>query len=128
VTEKIRVFVLDDEPNIARTWALILAKAGYDVVPFNHPQVALAALRENPPDVLVSDVGLPGMSGIDLAMILAKEKSRTKVILISGQTSTEDAMTYAAEQGYVFEVLPKPLGPATLLQVVEMQARGQSAG
>ena len=128
ITGKPTVFVLDDEPNIVRTWAIILTKAGYAVESFSDPQLALDAIRNNPPDVLVSDVGLPGMSGIDVAIALLREHIKTKVILISGQTSTGEAVTEAAELGYSFDVLPKPLGPVALLETVEKLARGQAAG
>src|SRR4051812_46780466 len=58
-----RIFVLDDEDSIVRTWVLILTKFGYETTGFSHPHDALAAIRQTPPDLLVSDVGLPSMTG-----------------------------------------------------------------
>jgi CheY-like chemotaxis protein len=106
----VRVFVLDDEPNVAETWALIMKKAGYEVSLFTNPHEALDAIRKQPPHVLLSDVGMIGMNGIEIAIALLKEKIPTKVILISGRTTTGDHLKNAAEQGYFFEVLPKPVG------------------
>src|SRR5581483_2164158 len=106
-----RIFVLDDEENIMRTWVLILGKSGHEVTGYSHPQAALDAIRQNPPDLLVSDVGLPGMTGIELAITLLKENLPTKVLLCSGQTVTAEYIDEAAELGYDFKVLPKPVGP-----------------
>ena len=113
-----RVFVLDDEESIVRTWVLILTKFGYETTGFSHPHDALEAIRKNPPELLVSDVGLPAMTGIELAISMAKEGIPTKVLLCSGQTVTADYLDEAAEQGYHFTVLPKPVGPPQLLKSI----------
>lgn len=113
-----RIFVLDDEENIMRTWVLILSKSGHETTGFSHPQAALEAIRQNPPDLLVSDVGLPGMTGIQLAITLSKEAVPTKVLLCSGQTVTADYLDEAAALGYAFKVLAKPVGPPLLIETV----------
>ena len=117
--------MLDDEPNITRTWALILSNTGYEATPFTDPQDALAAIRLDPPDVLLSDVGLPGMSGIDVAIALVQENIRTVVVLMSGQAATQNSLDEAIERGYSFEVLAKPVGPAKLLQLIHSLAAAQ---
>lgn len=113
------VFVLDDEPGIVETWRLILATAGYDSKAFCDPLRALEAIRESPPPVLVTDVALPGISGIDLAITLARENIPTRVILASGHATTPADLEVAAQKGYLFNVLPKPIGPTTLRQRVQ---------
>jgi DNA-binding NtrC family response regulator len=125
--DQTRIFVLDDELNITRTWELILTKAGYHITGFNNPLAALEAIRQNPPDVLLSDVGLPGMNGVELAIKLIEEKIPTKVVLISGQAETENDVNNAAERGFLFDILPKPLGPARLLQVIEELRDGKTS-
>ena len=115
-----RIYVVDDEANITRTWALILSRAGHDVSTFDTAEGALAAIRCNPPKVLLSDVGLPGMSGIELAMILQNEKVATHIVLISGQTTTAEDVDHAALHGFSFEVLAKPVGPNKLLNLVSL--------
>ena len=119
-----RIFVLDDEENIMRTWVLILNKSGHETTGFGHPHAALEAIRQNPPDLLVSDVGLPGMTGIELAITLLKEKIPTKVLLCSGQTVTADYIDEAAHLGYDFAVLPKPVGPPVLIETVRQLLGG----
>ncbi|MGZ4788186.1 MAG: response regulator [Terriglobales bacterium] len=113
-----RIFVLDDEESIVRTWMLILSKFGYETSGFSHPEEALQAIRNNPPDLLLSDVGLPGMTGIDLAILLARENIPTKVLLCSGQNVTAEYIQDAAAQGFEFTVLAKPVGPPQLLQTI----------
>ena len=118
------VFVLDDEPTIAETWALIMKRAGYTVSLFTNPYQALDAIRKQPPQVLLSDVGMMDMSGIEIAITLLKENIPTKVVLISGRTTTGDHVQNAAEHGYFFEVLPKPVGPEKLIRLVKELAVG----
>lgn len=113
-----QIFVLDDEETIVKTWMLILAKYGYEASGFSNPFEALAAIRSSPPDLLVSDVSLPGMTGIDLAVTLLSENIPTKVLLCSGQTFTGDYIEEAVRKGYSFDVLAKPVGPALLLTKV----------
>ena len=63
-----QIFVVDDEPVIASTLAAILQMNGFSTRFFTSPLEALAAARSKAPDLLVSDVTMPGISGIDLAM------------------------------------------------------------
>lgn len=113
------IFLLDDEPTIVLTWALILTKRGYKVEAFSDPQLALERIRQHPPDLLVSDVGLPEMTGIDLAITLLTERIGTKVLLVSGQAGTAEQLEDAVMKGHEFEVLPKPVGPALLLSKIQ---------
>ena len=61
-----RVFVVDDEPVIASTLAAILRMNGFSARFFTCPLEALAAARSESPDLVISDVAMPGISGIDL--------------------------------------------------------------
>jgi DNA-binding NtrC family response regulator len=110
-----RIFVVDDEQNIVKTWVLILKTRGYEVSGFFEPLEALTAIRNSPPHVLLSDVNLPNMSGIDLAITILEEKINTKVLLFSGQSETSALVEAAERRGYNFEVMPKPVGPQYLL-------------
>ena len=109
------VFVIDDEAVIAQTLAIILNQAGFQASAFDHPDKAIAARAKHPPDLLISDVMMPGMTGIELAIHFRKADPRCKVLLFSGQAATADLLKKAREHGYDFDLLSKPVHPADLL-------------
>ena len=110
------VYVVDDEKIISDTLAMILTQSGFSAVAFEDPVKALAAAAEGtPPDLLISDVMMPGMSGIELAIQFNKCYPQCKVLLFSGQVATADMLEAAKLQGYQFEVLQKPVHPSDLL-------------
>ena len=110
------VYVVDDEKVIAETLATILNHAGFTARPFEDPQDALrAAASGSPPNLLISDVVMPGMSGIELAIKFRRAYSECRVLLFSGQAATVNLLEVARNQGYDFEVLSKPVHPADLL-------------
>jgi DNA-binding response OmpR family regulator len=119
------VFVLDDEPIIAETLRLILKRYGYEATKFTSSSEAWEAIKSNPPDLLLSDVGLPDITGVDLAIRITDEKIPTKILLLSGQSVTNDYLDDAAQRGYNFKVLPKPIAPQQLLMDVESMLNGQ---
>ncbi len=114
------IFVLDDEPLIAESLALILIQHGYDAQYFLDPVKALEAMRAQAPHALLADVCMPGMNGIDVAIQMVSESIPTKIMLLSGQSLTVDYLAEAARQGHSFEVLPKPIAPRELLQRLEV--------
>jgi DNA-binding NtrC family response regulator len=113
-TKKV-VFVVDDEAAIAQTLAIILNQAGFQASAYDHPNKAIAARTELIPDLLISDVMMPGMSGVELAIHFRKAHPECKVLLFSGQAATADLLEKAREQGYDFDLLSKPVHPADLL-------------
>lgn len=114
-----RVFVVDDENLIATTLAAILCLKGYACTAFSRPIEALEAARSDPPDLLISDVVMPTLSGIDLAIQLKSHCPDCRVLLLSGQATTWDLLETARADGHEFEVLLKPMHPSELLKKVE---------
>jgi DNA-binding NtrC family response regulator len=110
-----RVFVVDDEPNIASTISLILQANGYDARWFQNPLEALTAARLVGPDLLISDVMMPELSGIDLAILLKEQHPRCKVLLFSGHALSSDIVRKVGDHGNHFELLEKPIHPTDLL-------------
>jgi DNA-binding response OmpR family regulator len=109
------VFVVDDESVIAQTLATILNQAGFTASAFDHPEKAIAACADLSPDLLITDVVMPGMSGIELALHFRRELPNCKVLLFSGQAATADLLAKAREQGHDFDLLTKPIHPTDLL-------------
>jgi CheY-like chemotaxis protein len=102
-----QIFVVDDEPVIASTLAAILEMNGFSAKFFTSPLEA--------PDLLISDVTMPGISGIDLAMKMRAQYPRCKILLFSGHPATPALIEDARVQGHEFHLLWKPLPPAELL-------------
>jgi CheY-like chemotaxis protein len=110
-----RVFIVDDEHIVASTLAAILKTHGYSATFFTSPVEALAAARSRAPDLLISDVAMPGSSGIDLAIQMRAQYPKCKILLFSGQPATFDLLEDARAQGHDFDLLLKPVPPTELL-------------
>jgi len=110
------IYVVDDELVIASTLALILQQSGFVAIPFTNPLKALEKARLDAPDLLITDVMMPQLSGIDLAIQLQEVCPNCKVLLFSGQAATAELLREAQEQGHNFNVLAKPIHPNDLLQ------------
>ncbi len=111
-----RVFVVDDEFVISTTLATILERNGFDAKSFTDPLRAIDAARMKAPDLLISDVIMPELSGIDLAIALREFCPNCKVLLFSGQAATADLLAAARLRGQSFEVLNKPIHPSEFLK------------
>jgi CheY-like chemotaxis protein len=110
-----RVFVVDDEHVIASTLATILELHGYSATSFTSPLAALAAARSGAPDLLISDVAMPGLSGVELAIQMKAQYPECKILLFSGQAATQDLLEDARNQGHSFQLLQKPVHPSVML-------------
>ena len=109
------VMVVDDESIIADTLAEILTRSGYAGVAEYDGDSALETALLMPPEMLITDVVLPGMSGIELAITIRRIFPDCKIILFSGQASTADLLAAARQDGHHFTLLNKPLHPQDLL-------------
>jgi DNA-binding NtrC family response regulator len=102
-----RIFVVDDEYVIASTLAVILNRNGFSARPFTRPLEALAAALSDVPDLLISDVAMPGLSGIDLAIQMRAQHPDCKILLFSGHAGTLDLFEDARNRGHDFHLLPE---------------------
>ena len=112
---KPRVLVADDEQVIANTLAIILNQAGFDARAVFSGEKAVEALDSFKPDMLISDVIMTGMTGIEAAIITRARMPDCKILLFSGQAATADLLEKARAQGHEFEILAKPVHPTDLL-------------
>ncbi|HEY3626341.1 MAG TPA: response regulator [Terracidiphilus sp.] len=115
-TDILRVLVVDDDAVIADSLAVILIANGYHAKPVHSAEEALEESVLLAPDVLISDVVMTGMSGIDLAIHITNTVPTCKIILFSGQAQTANLLAVAEERGYRFELLQKPVPPQMILQ------------
>lgn len=122
--KRCRVFVVDDERLIANSLETILRMNGYDCSAFLRPHDALQAAKSDPPDLLISDVIMPLLSGVDLAIELQKHCPACKVLLFSGQAGIYDLLDAARADGHEFELLLKPMHPEHLLAKIHRVTGG----
>ena len=109
-----RILVVDDEPNIVRLVQINLERAGYQVETANNGAAALEKIRENRPDLLVSDVMMPEMDGFELLANIRRDPSLMDlpVIMLTAKAQDRDVM-----EGYKTGAdmyLTKPFNPAEL--------------
>ena len=112
---KPRVLVVDDERVIADTLAIILNQHGYDASAVYTGTAAVERARSVKPDLVISDVIMPDMNGIEAAIHIRKFLPTCKILLFSGQAATADLLENARAQGHEFEILAKPVHPQDLL-------------
>lgn len=121
-TRPARVFVVDDMPVIASTLAAILERFGFDATPFTEPLKALQAAQSTPLDLQISDVDMPRLSGVELAIQVKKRHPKCAVLLLSGQVAAIERVEAARAAGQGFELLTKPVHPECLLAKIRAVA------
>ena len=110
------IIVVDDEPHLREVTRRILEHAGHRVTDFGSGSEAIAHLREHPTDILLTDLGLPGMSGWEIAVTANSVRPETQILMATGwgdHVSAEDAL-----QRGVVAVLSKPLEQTMLLEAI----------
>lgn len=116
VSNNSKVLIVDDERPISDTLALILSTNDYETRVAYSAERALEICAEWLPDLAIIDVALPGISGIDLAIVLTAQYPTCRLLLFSGNASTGDLLTDAANKGYTFDILAKPVHPTVILE------------
>ena len=112
---KPKVLVADDEQVIANTLAIILNQAGFEARAVYSGEKVLEALDSFQPDMLISDVIMTGMTGIEAAIATRQQMPSCKILLFSGPATTADLLEKARLDGHEFEILAKPVHPTDLL-------------
>lgn len=100
------IWVIDDDKSIRFVLEKSLQRAGYNVTVFERADKIMTALETTQPDVIVSDVRMPGISGMALLETLQKEYAHIPVIIITAHSDLDSAVS--AYEGGAFEYLPKP--------------------
>jgi DNA-binding response OmpR family regulator len=109
------VLVVDDEGAIADSLTSILKLSGYAAIAAYDADSALETALLVPPELLITDVILPGTNGIDLAITIRRIFPECKIILFSGQAATSNLLAAAGRSGHNFQLLNKPVHPKDLL-------------
>jgi CheY-like chemotaxis protein len=110
------ILIVDDEKVIADTLSIILTHAGYVTMTAYDGVTALRMANAITPDLLLTDVVMPALTGVELAIMLTQSIPNLKVLLFSGQASTVDLLDKARHGGHHFTALTKPVHPTDMLK------------
>ncbi|GAA3765410.1 response regulator [Terriglobus aquaticus] len=111
-----RVLVVDDERLLADTTAAILRRAGFEARTAYGGWEALEIVKGYNPDYLLTDVMMPMMNGMELAMAVSKMSPSTAILLSSGQAGVAPILEDAKAKGYEFPLLAKPVHPSKVVE------------
>lgn len=114
----IRILVVDDEEVIADTLSEILRKKGYEAFAAYNGQLGLEAARSFAPNLVLSDVMMPELDGVSMAMEISKTLPGVKVLLFSGMANMVELLDEARQQGFHFEILRKPVAPDEIIRKI----------
>lgn len=119
VEARLKVLVVDDERLLADTTADILRRAGFETRTAYDAMSALETTAAFLPDFLVTDVMMPNMNGVELAIAISMMFPATKILLFSGQAGVSDILEEGRTKGYEFPLLAKPIHPIKLIEGIK---------
>jgi len=119
--DRVCVLFVDDEPAILRAIKRTLQNVPLEVLTASDGRAALTLLDERRIDVLVSDIDMPGMNGLELLALARRHHPTTLRMLLTGQ-STLDRALQAINEGEVVRIFPKPFAPDAFRAALESLA------
>ncbi len=111
-----RILVVDDEVLIADTIVQILNRNGFIAEAAYSGVKAVELVRRHCPELVLSDVMMPHVDGVEAAIQIREYCPDTRIVLFSGQAATVEILARARARGHDFELLPKPIHPTQLLK------------
>src|SRR5579871_4520388 len=115
-----RVLVVDDEPNILTSVRTLLVASGYDVATAMSGRAALDAVERDRPDVIVLDLGLPDLNGVDVCRLVREERA-VPIVVLSARGAEADKVR-ALDAG-ADDYVTKPFGAGELLARIRVALR-----
>jgi CheY-like chemotaxis protein len=113
-----KILVVDDERGIADSLVLILNQSGFEATAAYDGKTAIDRVLISCPEILLSDVIMPGVNGVEAAKIALSHCPDLKIVLFSGQAASLDLVDKANEAGFDFQLLAKPIEPEDLIAVL----------
>jgi two-component system nitrogen regulation response regulator GlnG len=121
----LNVWLVDDDASIRWVLERALRQGGMSPTAFDQADSALAALRRDRPDVLITDIRMPGRSGLELLTQIRASQPELPVIVMTAHSDLDSAV--AAYQGGAFEYLPKPFDIDQAVELVRRAAQQRNA-
>ncbi|MGH8187415.1 MAG: response regulator, partial [Steroidobacteraceae bacterium] len=122
----LNVWLVDDDASIRWVLERALRQGGMSPTAFDQADTALAALRRERPDVLITDIRMPGRSGLELLTEIRDSQPELPVIVMTAHSDLDSAV--AAYQGGAFEYLPKPFDIDQAVDLVRRAAQQRTSG
>lgn len=119
------VLVVNGDSAVADTLVAVLSLHGYAAVAAYDATSALDIAEQIPPELLLADVVMPNMNGVELGIALRKKKPACKVMLFSGQATSDEKILEEEAATYRFPVLAKPIHPEILLDRIAICLHGK---
>jgi FixJ family two-component response regulator len=116
-----RVYIVDDDEVLLGTLARVLLRAGHDVETYATPRAFLDRARPEPTSCVLLDIQMPGLSGLELQDLLARERAAPAVVFMSAHVDVPAAVR--AMKGGAVDLLQKPFEKAELLEAVGVALR-----
>lgn len=120
MAERLQVLILDDEPIVGKRLQPALTKVGCDVEVYDAPAPALERLREKEFHVVVTDIRMENIDGIEVLERVLERYPKTRVIMITGYATVEVAREAIAKGA--FDFIAKPFKPQELRDVIAKAA------
>jgi DNA-binding NtrC family response regulator len=121
MSESLRVLLIDDERIVGKRLKPALEKSGYSVESFEDPREALERFRQAPFDIVVTDVRMDDIDGIQILEAVQSASTRAKVIMITGYATVEVAREALAKGA--FDFIAKPFKPDDLRVIISKAAK-----
>ena len=115
-----KVLIVDDNQNISELLSIFLKRKGFDNVVINDPRIALGHIKEEKYDVMLLDISMPGISGIDIIETLEKEKilKDQKIIILSAVAFTTKQINDLLKKEGIHSCMKKPIQLNELLTAI----------
>jgi DNA-binding NtrC family response regulator len=123
-TGKRRILVVDDEVTVCKSIRRAILREDCEVAMAQNGEEALRLEAEAPFDVMIIDLMMPGLSGLDLLKMLRARNPKARIIMITGYPTMRN--TIQAMQLGAMDFLPKPFLPATLRRLVDVALESES--
>lgn len=120
-----KILIVDDEPTIADTLSEIFRRAGYETFTAYNGVLGLKAARKLAPNLVLSDVMMPELDGVSMAIEICSQMPDIRIMLFSGQAATADLLKTAERRGFHFDLLQKPVAPAEIIRKVDLALNSQ---
>ncbi len=121
MAENLRVMLVDDEAIVCKRLKTALESYGYSVDTFQSGGPAIERLRESNYDIVVTDIRMDDVDGLDVLEAARSSSPRTKIIMITGYATAEVAREAQAKGAFAF--IAKPFRPKDLQKLLEKAAR-----